>query len=187
MTTNVLSLVIDAANNVIDSIDRDELARFFALKNDPEDEDAENIRKKFESTRDQLAEALYQKGLALAEIESLKDLDATERAKDVDSEQSTDGSSHPDLFEENFLELKKWVDVKSSKYGILTVTRERRSKRLGTALKVLCDIIQNDAESAKKKFYELKLSLLDEIGWKHLATYERQWMLVRFPPTLPLF
>ncbi|MCI26395.1 dynactin subunit 1-like, partial [Trifolium medium] len=31
-----------------------------------------NIRKKFESTRDQLAEALYQKGLALAEIESLK-------------------------------------------------------------------------------------------------------------------
>ncbi|KAK2367082.1 tripeptidyl-peptidase [Trifolium repens] len=179
--------VIDAANDVINSIDREELARFFALKNDPEDEDAENIRKKFESARDQLAEALYQKGLALAEIESLKDLDATERTKDVDSEQSTDGGSHPDLFEENFLELKKWVDVKSSKYGILTVTRERRSKRLGTALKVLCDIIQNDAEPAKKKLYELKLSLLDEIGWKHLATYERQWMLVRFPPTLPLF
>lgn len=33
--------VIDAANEVIDSIDREELARFFALKNDPEDEDAE--------------------------------------------------------------------------------------------------------------------------------------------------
>jgi len=63
-----------------------------------------------------------------------KDLDAKE---DVDSEKSADGGgSHTDLFEENFLELKKWVDVKSSKYGILTVTRERRSKRLGTALKV---------------------------------------------------
>jgi hypothetical protein len=33
--------VIDAANDVINSIDREELARFFALKNDPEDEDAE--------------------------------------------------------------------------------------------------------------------------------------------------
>jgi len=32
----------------------------------------QNTRKKFESIRDQLAEALYQKGLALAEIESLK-------------------------------------------------------------------------------------------------------------------
>lgn len=32
----------------------------------------QKIKKKMESTRDQLAEALYQKGLALAEIESLK-------------------------------------------------------------------------------------------------------------------
>lgn len=32
----------------------------------------QNTRKKFESTRDQLAHALYEKGLALAEIESLK-------------------------------------------------------------------------------------------------------------------
>ncbi|XP_057446180.1 tripeptidyl-peptidase 2-like isoform X2 [Lotus japonicus] len=187
--------VIDAANDVIDSIDCEELAKFFALKNDPEDEEAENIKKKFESARDQLAEALYQKGLALAEIESLKDVDkflALEAGtggarKDVDNEQSTDDGSHPDSFEENFQELRKWVDVKSPKYGILLVTRERRSQRLGTALKVLCDIIQDDAEPAKKKFYELKLSLLDEIGWTHLATYERQWMLVRFPPSLPLF
>lgn len=40
--TNVyFSQVIDAANEVVDSIDRDELARYFALKNDPEDEDVE--------------------------------------------------------------------------------------------------------------------------------------------------
>lgn len=56
--------------------------------------------------------------------------------KDVDNEQSTDDGSHPDSFEENFQELRKWVDVKSPKYGILLVTRERRSQRLGTALKV---------------------------------------------------
>lgn len=43
---------------------------------------------------------------------------------------------------------------------------------------MLCDIIQNDAEPAKKKLYELNLLLLDEIRWKHLATYERLWMLV---------
>ncbi|XP_027923096.1 tripeptidyl-peptidase 2-like isoform X1 [Vigna unguiculata] len=195
--------VIGAADEVIDSIDKEELAKFFALKNDPEEEEAENIRKKMELTRDQLAEALYQKGLALAEIESLKLADltwcilskdgdksptsaATEGAKGgLDKKQSSD--DRRDLFEENFKELKKWVDVKSPKYGILLVTRERRAQRLGTALKVLCDIIQDDAEPAKKKFFDLKLSLLDEIGWTHLATYERQWMHVRFPPSLPLF
>ncbi|KAI4351727.1 hypothetical protein L6164_006053 [Bauhinia variegata] len=177
--------VIDAANEVIDSIDRDDLAKYFALKNDPEDEDAEKLKKKMESTRDQLAEAFYQKGLALAEIESLKDVDKPlASAKDVDK---TDPGVHPDLFEENYAELKKWVDVKSTKYGTLLVARERRCQRLGTALKALSDIIQDDTEPAKKKLYELKLSLIDEIGWTHLATYEREWMLVRFPPSLPLF
>ncbi|RDX94509.1 Tripeptidyl-peptidase 2, partial [Mucuna pruriens] len=190
--------VIDAANEVIDSIDREELAKFFALKNDPEDEEEEKIKKKMESTRDQLAEALYQKGLALTEIESLKlkcltcilskEVDkslasaATEGAKqdgNKTNEQSKDDGVHPDLFKENFNELKKWVDVKCTKYGILLVTNERRSQRLGTALKVLSDIIQDDAEPAKKKFYELKLSLLEEIGWTHFATYERQWMLAQ--------
>ncbi|RVW41982.1 Tripeptidyl-peptidase 2 [Vitis vinifera] len=226
--------VIDAANEVVCSIDRDELAKYFSLKSDPEDEEAEKMKKKMETTRDQLAEALYQKGLALAEIESLKvgiipsdndykhgtacvhwnlsisletgDLSisletgvpqgekapeaaAAEGTKDVDKtdDQSALESTQPDLFEENFKELKKWVDIKSSKYGTLWVVRERRCGRLGTALKVLIDMIQDNGEPPKKKLYELKLSLIDEIGWAHLASYERQWMLVRFPPSLPLF
>ncbi|KAE9618283.1 putative tripeptidyl-peptidase II [Lupinus albus] len=186
--------VIDAANEVIDSIDREELVKQFALRNDPDDEGAEKIKKKMESTRDQLAEALYQKGLALAEIESLKEVDkssassaATEGTKLDAVKTDEQPKDNPDLFEENFNELKKWVDVKCTKYGILLVTNERRSGRLGTALKVLSDIIEDDKEPAKKKFYELKLSLLEEIGWTHLATYERQWLLLRFPPTLPLF
>ncbi|XP_037496420.1 tripeptidyl-peptidase 2 isoform X2 [Jatropha curcas] len=180
--------IIGAANEVIDSIDTEELAKFFSLKSDPEDEEAEKIKKKMEMTRDQLAEALYQKGLAISDIESLE----REKAEPVAAPEGTKGGKYApggqqDLFEENFKELRKWVDVKSSKYGTLLVIRERRCGRLGTALKVLNDMIQDDADPPKKKFYELKLSLLDEIGWSHLATYERQWMHVRFPPSLPLF
>lgn len=33
--------VIAASNDVVDSIDKEELANFFALKTDPEDEEAE--------------------------------------------------------------------------------------------------------------------------------------------------
>jgi hypothetical protein len=33
--------ILNAANEVIDSIDREELAKNFALKNDPDDEEAE--------------------------------------------------------------------------------------------------------------------------------------------------
>lgn len=45
-------------------------------------------------------------------------------------------SSQKDKFEENYKELTKWVDVKSSKFCTLTVLREKRLSRPGTALKV---------------------------------------------------
>ncbi|XP_019058062.1 PREDICTED: tripeptidyl-peptidase 2-like [Tarenaya hassleriana] len=169
--------VIDAANEVIDSIDTDELARFLPLKHDPDDEDAENLKKKMEMTRDQLAEALYQKGLAMVTIENLK----------AEKEEEEESGGRKDLFEENFKELMKWVDVKSSKFGKLSVLREKRLSRLGIALKVLEEMIQSENEPPKKELYEMKLKLLEELGWSHLVAYEKQWMLVRFPTSSPLF
>ncbi|CAL5362932.1 unnamed protein product [Camellia sinensis] len=62
----------DYTDEVIGSVDTDELAKYFSFKSDPEDEGAEKMKKKMETARDQLAEALYQKGLAMAEIESMK-------------------------------------------------------------------------------------------------------------------
>lgn len=50
-------------------------------------------------------------------------------------DESTEASAK-DVFEENYKELIKWVDAKSTKYGTLTVLRERRCGRCGTALKV---------------------------------------------------
>ncbi|KAG6485549.1 hypothetical protein ZIOFF_054109 [Zingiber officinale] len=170
--------IINAANEVIDSIDKEELLKFLSLKSDSEDEEAEKLKKKREVTRDQLAEALCQKGLALADEESYM----------VEQPNTSDVTSDiPDLFEETFKELKKWVDVKSIKYCMLLVVRERRCGRYGTALKHLNDMIEAEGEPAKKKQYELKLQLLDQIGWTHVASYEREWMHVRFPATLPLF
>ncbi|KAL7146324.1 hypothetical protein ABFS83_06G033000 [Erythranthe nasuta] len=176
--------IVGAADEVIESIDTDELAKYLSIKSDPEEEGAEKTKKKMDTTRDQLADALYQKGLALAEIELLKG----NKVVDKEDAKAVEGSSaQPDLFEENFKELQKWVGVKSSQYGTIFVIRERREGRFGTALKVLSDMIQEDGSPPKKKFYDLKISLLEEIGWAHLVSYEKQWMSVRFPPSLPLF
>ncbi|TVU28818.1 hypothetical protein EJB05_20353, partial [Eragrostis curvula] len=166
--------VVAAADEVVDSIDREELAKYLSLNSDPEDEEAQKFKKKMEETRDQLADALYQKGLALAEIESMKSDEKIE-------------VSAKDVFEENYKELIKWVDAKSAKYGTLTVLRERRCGRPGTALKVLNDLIQDESEKSKKKLYDLRIQLVEEMGWAHVSTYEKQWMHVRFPPTLPPF
>lgn len=66
---------------------------------------------------------------ALASTEGENVVDRT------DDQPVLDTKTQPDLFEENFKELKKWVDIKS-KYGNLLVIREQRCGRLGTALKV---------------------------------------------------
>ncbi|WOL10116.1 tripeptidyl-peptidase 2 [Canna indica] len=181
--------IIDAANEVIDSIDTEELSKYLSIKSDPEDEETEKTKKKMEATRDQLAEALYQKGLALADSESYK-VDETVVTSTTVSSTTTNldaPAEEPDLFEETFKELKKWVDIKSTKYCMLLVIRERRCGRLGTALKFLNDMIDAEAELPKKKLYDLKIQLLDQIGWAHVTSYERQWMYVRFPSSLPIF
>ncbi|XP_024992283.1 tripeptidyl-peptidase 2 isoform X2 [Cynara cardunculus var. scolymus] len=180
--------IIAAADEVVDSIDRDELARFLSVKGDPDEEEFEKTKKKMEKTRDLLVEALYQKGLALVELASLKGemavLAANLGAEVVDK---PDGESSPDLFEETFKEVQKWADPKSRKYGTLLMIRERHNGRLGTALKVVNEMIQEEGDPPKKQLYEERVSVLEEIGWGHLVTYEKQWMLVRFPPSLPLF
>ncbi|KAF3771635.1 Tripeptidyl-peptidase 2 [Nymphaea thermarum] len=61
--------VINAANEVISSIDKDELAKYFSEKSEPEDEEGMKLKKKMEATRDQLVEALYRKGLALLSLQ----------------------------------------------------------------------------------------------------------------------
>ena len=92
-----------------------------------------------------------------------------------------------DLFEENYAEFRKWADATSHKYGLLTVVRERHCKRLGSALKVLNDLIQDDSRPPEKKLYDLRLSLIEEIGWTHLVSYEKVEILVSFPSDYPLF
>ncbi|KAF3774002.1 Tripeptidyl-peptidase 2 [Nymphaea thermarum] len=44
---------------------------------------------------------------------------------------------------------------------------------------ILGDLLQDGAEPPNKKFYELKIDLLDDLGWAHIASYERRWMFVR--------
>lgn len=53
-----------------------------------------------------------------------------------EQESSISIESPPDKFEENYAELRKWADINSPKFLMLTVKREKRAGRLGTALKV---------------------------------------------------
>lgn len=63
------------------------------------------------------------------------------------------GSNPPappaDKFEENYAELRKWADMSSPKYLMLTVKREKRAGRLGSAVKVSNKIRILESETAE--------------------------------------
>ncbi|KAG0483011.1 hypothetical protein HPP92_011095 [Vanilla planifolia] len=144
--------IVSVSNEVIESVNQEELAEFFLFKPDHEAEEAEKIKKKMELTRDQLAQALYQKGLALAEL-----FEANNKSREETT--ALKSPERQDSFEENFKELKKWVDVKSPSYGLLFVTHERLFKRLGTALKTEEKIPKTSKainECKKKMVHEYK-------------------------------
>ncbi|THF94909.1 hypothetical protein TEA_007615 [Camellia sinensis var. sinensis] len=71
--------------------------------------------------------ALWAKGEEASALASTEGANVLDRTNDKSIPES---NALPDLFEENFKELKKWVDVKSSKYATLlentpTVTNQR--------------------------------------------------------------
>lgn len=210
--------VIAAADQVICLIDKEALAKFFGVKWEADEPDTVLLKQEMETQRDALADALYKKGQAIAELEddSLLETILSEESKAGDETQ--DEKSTPDLeppsvehqengagaiatpdetansrddakdqFEEAYCELCKWVDISSTKYSFLMVLREKRCGRLGTAIKVLNELIQDDAKPPKKSLCDLQVKLLQQIGWLHWAEYVRKWMLVRFPHGLPLF
>lgn len=191
--------VIKAADNVIRLVDTGDLARYFSMKNESEDANAAKVRKEMEKKRDSLADALYKKGLALIQLEE----DQTTQQKEVHEASSTealDGASTSvknessqlsapitDTFEETYAELRKWADINLPKYLLLTVKREKRSGRLGNAFKFLNDLIQDESKPPQKSLFELRIKLLEELEWPHLAEYERKWQIVRFPSSYPPF
>ncbi|KAL2642830.1 hypothetical protein R1flu_010417 [Riccia fluitans] len=203
--------VIQAADDVVLLIDRDALAKYFGIKSEGEDPDAVQLKKEMETQRDALADALYKKGLALLDIEeqvTLKDTTipstaegtiplSAERVPTSAEDGKETGAAPPgkdgprdekvDEFEQNFKELRKWVDVALPKYSLLSVKRESRAGRPGTALKALNDLIQDDSKPPQKNLYELRIQLIEKIGWPHWAAYERKWLKVRFPSDYPLF
>lgn len=216
--------VIRAADDVIEIIDKEALAKFYGMNFVAEEPDAVQFEQDMEKQHDALVDALYKKGMALAELEddSIVELVLKEEAKGGESPQgkietlssepssaelsgsnlgssdatspqderlpSSDATSpQDDRFEETYLELRKWVDISSTKYSLLTVIRERRAGRLGTAMKVLGELMQDEGKPPKRNLFELQIRLLEQIGWLHWAAYTRKWMLVCFPPNHPLF
>jgi len=158
--------VVEAANQIINSIDKIQLAVTFGVRVDPEDQKQSKLRSEQEKNKEILIDAIFRKGLALSELGG--------DTKEIDS---------------NFNELKKWSDPEDSKFVMLSAKLYQSQHLYGQALKIINKNLEGlTGDPLEKQLLNLQLKIVEEnLKWNHLASYYRQSLLARFPTDFTLF
>ena len=158
--------VIEMADAAIASIDSDEVAAWYGREHDGEGVDVDEESAEMKKRRTLLVDAL----LAKATAQSMLLAEAEE----------SDRPQRHEAFESTWSQLEQWGDPATMDDGFdLAVDRERRRGRPASALAMVHDRI--DAHPHTQSLYELRLELLEELEWDHLAAAQRNDLLRRFP------
>ncbi len=172
-----LADVIAAADDVIDTIKPNKVARRLALRANPDRPHAVQRRKQAEEQRDILVDALYRKARALA-YQELPDV--------VEKHPIEDQVALDEAFEETFQQFARWVDTTEEEYYLLHIRRERRRGRYGAALKVLNEQM-GDTSPPSRLQHKKRRDLYELLGWDDWQAYEHKWMQIGYPEEYPEF
>lgn len=83
--------------------------------------------------------------------------------------------------------LAKTLNYEESCKSGKNVLATKMTYRLSCYEQFLNDLIQDESKPPQKSLFELRIKLLEELEWPHLAEYERKWQIVRFPSSYPPF
>ncbi len=167
-----LQEVVDAADAILEKIDRTEIALALGTRTAGDDKDAAKKRKRAESLKALLIDTLYRKGRALGYMELPEVLEKNP---------IKDKKAHDKAFKETYAELNRWVDPTSEKYFLLHIRHETRKGNYGAALNTLAKYYS----AANYWHIEKRRKLYNKLGWKHLEANELMWRTQRFPGGKP--
>jgi len=159
-------VILSAADAVIDAIDQEELATWRGREHDGEDEDEEEAERMKEA-HEHLVTAL----LARARVQ-------LEAAQEGDDPEATDA------FNATWNELDRWGDPAGEEGGWeLELGRARLEGRLATALELVDARLKKHPRD--RELHDIRLELLEAMGWDHLAEGQRRSLLRNFPGEYP--
>jgi len=160
-----------AIETVQKQVDLDGLQQHLGTPPDPEAEDRDEQKKKWDTQKSALITALRaraQLDLAVAEAAEEK-----ERPKAIET------------FDASWKQLIRWSPAEEAANAELRLDREQLHKRYGNALKLVNAQISKTPTT--KKHYETRLKLLEKLGWTEWQKHQKQDLLVRFPAEYPPF
>ena len=162
--------VVKAADEILKRIDQDAIAKQFGSNVNLNDKDDAANRRRLGEQRTVLIDTLYRKGRALGYME-LPDV--------ISKHPITNPAAHDKAFEENFNQLRRWVNTTDKEYVLLHIRRDRRKNRNGAALKWLNKYI--DSSEPYYWYHKKRRDVYESLGWQHLHNHESRWLVIRFP------
>jgi len=155
--------VVKAADLLISHIDENDLATFFGLKH----EEDQNLVKAKDLLKQMLTSTYQQKAEALLELYQV-----SHEANDKEA------------FFKAFGDLNKWTKNNVEIPNKLQVNYERLKGNLGAALKLL----KKRAETANDKETNAEMvEIFKELGWHHWVQNKSQSQIIQFPHDFALF
>mmetsp|Transcript_61322 Transcript_61322/g.168297 ORF Transcript_61322/g.168297 Transcript_61322/m.168297 type:complete len:1350 (+) Transcript_61322:106-4155(+) len=195
-----LAEVVAAADAIIDLVDTPELAAFFGLKAVPLDDPdpaAAKLRKEKDELKEALVDALARKARAMADMEasSSQAKDGAEEAKDgaeAPPPPPADGSA---TFDTSLYRLQQWEDglktpSNAPKYGRLVVENLTRKAQIGALLDYVTKALNENPKldaALDTELRAVKVKVLGELGWAHIAENEKTWDIINKPKAFALF
>jgi len=191
-----LPSVVQAADDVIASIDKTTLAAHFGLKLVDGDKTMEVARKKFSKEKAIFVDALARKARAEADLEVASVLPispatnlAWPAAKSKDEAQAAKEVSG---FGATVRLLQQWEDIedpaKADVYARVHTAWLAKQGKLGALLKYLKQAVpETKDEDLEKQLYELRAAVQEALGWLHISQYECVWAAINRPKDFALF
>uniref|UniRef100_A0A7S2RCW9 Tripeptidyl-peptidase 2 n=1 Tax=Rhizochromulina marina TaxID=1034831 RepID=A0A7S2RCW9_9STRA len=200
--TGHLPSIVQAADDVITSIDATALAAHFGLKLVQDDKSMTEARKQYTEDRGMLVDALARKARAKADLEACSVLPPTE-ALDLtppegpatgaaaEAEAKEAGASDGD-FEATMRLLQQWEDVtepsKADCYARIHAAWLVKQKKLGAVLKYLRQAVPETKDGdLEKHMYKLRGKVQEALGWSHISEHDQIWSAINRPEGFSLF
>lgn len=166
-----LSLIIDAANNIISSVDENEIAIVLGTNADKESASSMKTVKEVEKKKAVLLEALNAKGKTLLEIRQSA-ITSTDARNDASKE-----------FEETFKKIIKWDSITNDAYWQVQIGRLKDKELFGSALKrinELLNLVDGGAVKGKDGISRSNLmnernAILGKLGWTEVMEGLMKW------------
>ncbi|CAH3020619.1 unnamed protein product [Porites evermanni] len=179
-----LPQIIDAAEKVVQLIDRVDLSSYYGMKTDLRP-DAATIKSEKENQKAALVDALCRKGIAFADMILSKPSDAISSDQPSVEQDVSSSADKTETYEaiydkisETFNELVKWVDVSDSKVLPFYVRRAEALKLYGLAFKAS---MKQNGDGNPRAADEKNIELCEKLGWEHCANSIRASLLIKYP------